>query len=71
MIFARATIIAVNLPNVTLDHAVGGVVNGTYQTNTLVFNNSLNTSAVYLRKPFQQLAHSRNLQPREQHVDCA
>jgi hypothetical protein len=35
-----------------VDHPIAGIVNGTYQTNTLVFNNSLNTSAVYLDNQF-------------------
>ena len=52
VIFDQATITAVNLPTVTVDHAVSGIVPGTYQTNTLIFNNSLNTSAVYLNNRF-------------------
>jgi hypothetical protein len=48
----RATITAVNLPNVTFDHAISNVVAGTYDTNTLLLNQSLNTSAVYLDNQF-------------------
>jgi hypothetical protein len=52
VIFDEATITNVNLPCVSVDHPISGIVNGTYQTNTLVFNNSLNTSAVYLDNQF-------------------
>lgn len=52
VIFDQATITNVSLPYVSVDHPVAGIVNGTYQTNSLVFNNSLNTSAVYLDNQF-------------------
>lgn len=52
VIFDQATITNVNLPYVSVDHPVTGIVNGTYQTNTLVFNISLNASAVYLNNQF-------------------
>ena len=52
VVFDRATITAVNLPNITFDHAISNVVAGTYATNTLLFNESLNTSAVYLDNQF-------------------
>ena len=51
-IFDQATITNVSLPYVSVDHPVVGIVNGPYQTNTLVYNNSLNTSAVYLNNQF-------------------
>ncbi len=52
VIFAQAIITNVNLPYVSVDHAIAGIVNGTFQTNTLVYNNSLNTSCVYLNNQF-------------------
>jgi len=52
VIFDRATITDVTLPEIKLDHPVAGVVNGTFQTNTLIFNCSLNDSAVYLNNQF-------------------
>jgi hypothetical protein len=51
-IFDRAVITAVNLPNITFDHAISNVVAGTYDTNTLLINQTLNTSAVYLDNTF-------------------
>jgi hypothetical protein len=51
-VFDRATITAVNLPDLTFDHAISDVVAGTYDTNTLLLNQSLNTSAVYLDNQF-------------------
>jgi len=47
-VFDRATVTAVNLPAVTFDHAISNVVAGTYDTNTLLMNMTLDTSAVYL-----------------------
>jgi hypothetical protein len=52
VIFDQAAVTAVNLPNVTVDHDITNIVAGTYETNTLIFNNSLNTSAVYLNDNF-------------------
>ena len=52
--FDRATVTAVNLPNITFDHAISNVVPGTYDRNTLLINESLNTSAVYLDNQFMQ-----------------
>jgi hypothetical protein len=52
VIFDQATITNVNLPYVSVDHPVAGIVAGTYETNTLVFNISLNASAVYLNNQF-------------------
>jgi hypothetical protein len=51
-VFDRATITAVNLPNITFDHAISNVVAGTYDTNTLLVDQNLNTSAVYLDNQF-------------------
>jgi hypothetical protein len=51
-VFDRATITAVNLPEVTFDHAISNVVAGTYDTNTLLVDLTLNTSAVYLDNQF-------------------
>lgn len=48
----RATITAVDLPNITFDHAISNVVAGTYDTNTLLVNQALNSSAVYLDNQF-------------------
>ncbi len=56
LIFDRATITAVNLPNVTFDHAISNVVAGTYTNNTMLVNESLNTSAVYLNNQFADSA---------------
>ena len=52
IVFDRATITAVSLPNITFDHAISNVVAGTYDTNTLLVNRNLNTSAVYLDNQF-------------------
>lgn len=51
-VFDQAVVTGTNSPDVTVDHAISGIVNGIYQTNTLVINNSLNTSAVYLDNVF-------------------
>lgn len=51
-VFDEAAVVATNFPDVTVDHAISGIVNGVYQTNTLVIDNSLNTSAVYLDNQF-------------------
>lgn len=51
-IFDRALVTAVNLPEVTFDHAITNIVPGAALTNTLLFNLSLNTSAVYLDNYF-------------------
>ena len=51
-VFDRATITAVNLPNITFDHAISNVVAGIYDTNTLLLDQTLNTSAVYLDNQF-------------------
>jgi hypothetical protein len=48
----EAAVVATNPPDVTVDHAISGIVNGVYQTNTLVIDNSLNASAVYLDNQF-------------------
>ncbi len=52
VIFDEAIITNVNLPSVSVDHPVSGIVKGLYETNTLIFNLSLNTSAVYLNDQF-------------------
>jgi hypothetical protein len=51
-VFDSAVITAVNLPNVTFDHAVSNIVAGTYDTGTMVLDLNLNTSAVYLDNQF-------------------
>jgi hypothetical protein len=51
-VFDRAAITAVNLPNITFDHAISNVVAGMYDTNTLLVDKTLNTSAVYLDNQF-------------------
>jgi hypothetical protein len=51
-VFSEAVVTATNASSVTVDHPISGIVNGIYQTNTLVINNSLNTSAVYLDNHF-------------------
>jgi len=51
-VFDRATIAAVNLPNITFDHAISNIVAGTYDTNTLLVDQTLDTSAVYLDNQF-------------------
>ena len=52
IVFDRATVTAVNLPNITFDHAITNVLPGTYATNTWLVNETLNTSAVYLGNQF-------------------
>ncbi len=52
MVFDRATVTNVSLPDVTFDHAITNVAPGTYDTNTLFVNEALNTSAVYLDNQF-------------------
>jgi hypothetical protein len=56
IVFDRATVTAVNLPNVTFDHAITNVVPGTYATNTWLINESENTSAAYLDNQFMDSA---------------
>jgi hypothetical protein len=51
-VFDRATITAVNLPDITFDHAISNVVAGAYDSNTLLLDQNLNTSAVYLDNQF-------------------
>jgi hypothetical protein len=52
VIFDRAKITSVNLPNVTFDHAISNIVTGTYDTNTLLLDETLDSSAVYLNNQF-------------------
>ncbi len=52
VIFDRAIITAVNPPYVTFDHAISGYFPGTNTYNTCIFDNSLNSSAVYLNNQF-------------------
>jgi hypothetical protein len=52
LVFDCAIITAVALPNVSFDHAISNVVAGTYDTNTLILNRSLNSSALYLNNRF-------------------
>ena len=56
VVFDHATITAVALPDITFDHAITNVVAGTYDTNTLLINETLNTSAVYLDNDFSNSA---------------
>jgi hypothetical protein len=56
VVFDRATVTAVSLPNITFDHPITNVVSGTYDTNTLLVNENLNTSAVYLGNQFSNSA---------------
>ncbi|HLX95818.1 MAG TPA: hypothetical protein VKU37_08745, partial [Verrucomicrobiae bacterium] len=51
-VFDHAIITAVNLPDITFDHAISNIVAGTYDTNTLLVNRNLDTSAVYLDNQF-------------------
>jgi hypothetical protein len=51
-VFDRAIITAVNLPSITVDHAVSNIVAGAYDTGTMLLNLNLNTSAVYLDNQF-------------------
>ncbi|MDB6039896.1 MAG: hypothetical protein JWM99_3737, partial [Verrucomicrobiales bacterium] len=52
VVFNRATITKVDPPYVTFDHSISNVFPGQDTTNTLIFDNSLNTSAVYLNNRF-------------------
>jgi hypothetical protein len=52
IVFDHATVTAVDLPNLTFDHAIANVVPGTYDNNTLLLNETLNTSAAYLDNQF-------------------
>jgi len=56
VVFDRATITAVSLPNITFNHSISNVVTGTYDTNTLLLDETLNTSAVYLDNQFSNSA---------------
>jgi hypothetical protein len=56
-VFDHATVTAVALPNITFDHPITNVVPGNYDTNTLLINESLNTSAVYLDNHFSNSAY--------------
>ena len=51
-VFDRVTVTAVNLPNIAFDHPITNVVPGTYINNTMLINESLNTSAAYLDNQF-------------------
>jgi hypothetical protein len=51
-VFDQALITAVNLPNVTFDHAVSNIVAGSYDQNTMLLDRTLNSSAVYLDNQF-------------------
>jgi len=55
-VFDHAMVTAVNLPNLTFDHAITNLVPGIYTTNTLLINESLNTSAAYLDNQFMDSA---------------
>ncbi len=48
----RATVTAIAPPRVTFDHSICGIFPGSTTTNTCIFDNSLNTSAVYLSNQF-------------------
>jgi hypothetical protein len=52
LVMDKATITKVQAPYVTFDHKISGVFPGQDTTNTLIFDNSLNTSAVYLNNRF-------------------
>ena len=52
VVFDRAAVTAVNQSDITFDHAIANVVPGTYIDNTMLINESLNTSAVYLENQF-------------------
>jgi hypothetical protein len=56
VVFDRAIVTAVSLPNVTFDHAIANVVAGSYISNTMLINETLNTSAVYLDNQFSDSA---------------
>ncbi len=52
-VFDQATVLSTNASSsVTVDHAISGLVNGDYETNTMVIDETLNTSAVYLNNNF-------------------
>ncbi|HEV2393319.1 MAG TPA: hypothetical protein VG146_13270 [Verrucomicrobiae bacterium] len=51
-VFNRASITSVEPPYVTFDHNISGIFAGLDTTNTLLFDNSLNSSAVYLNNTF-------------------
>ncbi len=51
-IFNQAKVTAVNPPYVTFGHPITHVIPGTKTTNTCLFDNSLNSSAVYLNNQF-------------------
>ncbi|HZR19729.1 MAG TPA: hypothetical protein VFE51_20760 [Verrucomicrobiae bacterium] len=51
-VFNRAAVIDVNPPLITFDRNIAGVFPGQDTTNTVLFDNSLNSSAVYLRNHF-------------------
>jgi hypothetical protein len=52
VVFDHATITAVELPNITFDHTITNIVPGNYTSNTMLINETLNTSAVYLDNQF-------------------
>jgi hypothetical protein len=56
VVFDQATVTAVALPNITFDHPITNVAPGDYDTNTLLVNETLNTSAVYLDNQFSNSA---------------
>lgn len=51
-VFDQAAVLSTNASSVTVDHAISGLVNGNDETNTLVIDETLNTSAVYLDNHF-------------------
>ncbi|MGA2685791.1 MAG: hypothetical protein ABSF51_12130 [Verrucomicrobiota bacterium] len=55
-VFDHATVSAINLPNITFDHAITNLVPGVYTSNTFLINESLNTSAAYLDNQFMDSA---------------
>ncbi len=56
VVFDRATVTAVNLPNITFDHAISNVVAGTYDTNTLLLNQNPEHFGGLSGQPVHQLA---------------
>jgi hypothetical protein len=56
VVFDHATITAVNPPDITFDHPITNVVAGNYTSNTMLINETLNTSAVYLDNQFSDSA---------------
>ncbi len=52
IIFNHAKVTAVNPPYVTFGHPISGIFAGLTTTNTCLFDNSLNSSAVYLYNNF-------------------